>query len=172
MKYLPADTQPCRWSHNHKTVPGTHPRVTDHLLTENGVPYFDRSPSRNVTSRSRVTLQEVSSVRPARPSDVFFKKTTYPFVSSGAFSFCFCIVSTALHRSNTPDRPTQPWGGGGGPQPCRECLGVVAFVFRRNRRVDEALTRLDLSERLEEEVAALKAARAGLLDRALAAEVG
>lgn len=50
-------------------------------------------------------------------------------------------------------------------------MGVATFVFRRNRRVEEALGRLDRSERLEAEVDSLKAVNAKLLGRLLSAEV-
>lgn len=56
-------------------------------------------------------------------------------------------------------------------QPCEACLGVATLVFRRNRRVDEALKRLDVVEHREEEVAALTAANGSLLERATSAEV-
>jgi len=94
----------------------------------------------------------------SHPANVL-NKSTPPLLVRGAV-----IFSHRFHQNT--DRSPPP------PQPCRECLGVVAFVYRRNRRVDEALTRLDCTERLEGEVAALSAARASLLDRALAAEVG
>lgn len=48
---------------------------------------------------------------------------------------------------------------------------MATFVFRHNERVEEALRRLDRTERLEEEVAALAATNANLLDRLLPAEV-
>ncbi|CAM9648105.1 unnamed protein product, partial [Hapterophycus canaliculatus] len=56
-------------------------------------------------------------------------------------------------------------------KPCEVCLGVATFVFRRNRRVEEALGRLDRSERLQAEVDSLKASNAKLLGRLLPAEV-
>lgn len=56
-------------------------------------------------------------------------------------------------------------------QPCQACVGVATFIVRRNQRVEEALARLDRTERLEEEVATLSAANASLLDRLLPAEV-
>lgn len=56
-------------------------------------------------------------------------------------------------------------------QPCDACLGVVTFICKRNRRVDEALKRLDSLERLEESMATLTATNTKLLDRALLAEV-
>lgn len=80
-------------------------------------------------------------------------------------------VNAVFESPPTPPLSLAPPSLDGFQQPCDACVGVSTFVFRRNRRVDEALRRLDRSERLEEQAAVLTASNASLLEKLLHTEV-
>ncbi|CAM9868189.1 unnamed protein product, partial [Choristocarpus tenellus] len=50
-------------------------------------------------------------------------------------------------------------------KPCAECLGIAAFVYQRNSRVDRALGRLDRLEFVEGEIKEVKDINTKLLER-------